>query len=111
MCPVYMCYGMTYEQFWFGDPRLTETYREYFLLKKRMDNETLWIQGAYFYNALNAVISTAFGNKREKYLSKPMDIFPKTKAEKEEEKRTKRIKLINYLNSLKIPKKDGKKEQ
>ena len=98
-----MVYGMTYDQFWYGDPWIAKTFREYYLLKRKVENENMWIQGSYFYSALQAVISTAFGKKREKYVTQPLDIFPKTKAEKDAEIRQKKYKLIRYLSSLKMP--------
>jgi len=96
---MYILYGMTYEQFWFGDPWMAKAYREAHLLRRKMVNEELWIQGLYDYHGFGAVIATAFGKKREEYVNKPFDIFPKTEMEKREEKRNQKMKLINFLSS------------
>ena len=95
---MYIVYGMTYEQFWFGDPNMVVAYREAHLLKRKMRNEELWINGLYNYNGFGAVVSTAFGKHREEYVKKPFDIFPKTETEKQLEIREERRKLIAWLN-------------
>lgn len=99
LCPVYMSYGMTYEQYWYGDPNMVKAFRDAFTLQRRMRNEDMWIQGMYIYKALEAVIGTAFGKNRIKYVEEPFDIFPKTDLEKEQENEKERQKLIDYLNS------------
>lgn len=52
MCPIYMSFGMTYDQYWFGDPWLTKYYREAYELKVKHDDEGYWRQGMYVYEAL-----------------------------------------------------------
>lgn len=96
-----MLYGMTYEQYWFGDPWMVRAYAQYYLLKRRAMNEELWLQGIYTANAFQTVLGNAFGKKKLKYLEKPLEIFEKTEAEKEQEIRDERAKLINWLNGLK----------
>ena len=92
---------MTYEQYWFGDPLMTRAYAQAYLLKRKVRNEEMWIEGIYFANALQTVLDHAF-NKHSTltYLDKPLDIFPKTQAEKEQEIRAERQKLINWLNQM-----------
>lgn len=96
---MYISYGMTWKQFWYGDPWMVKDYRDAYILKRRTENENLWLQGAYIYNAFQAVIATAFGKQREKYVEKPFDIFPKTEAEKHQERVNERNRIIRYLNS------------
>ena len=82
---------------------MTRAYAQAYLLNRRAMNEELWLEGIYFANALQTVIGNAFGkNSRLKYLDKPLDIFEKTEAEKEQEARAERQKLINYLSKLKL---------
>lgn len=108
MCPVYMAYGMTYDQYWFGDPWMVEFYRESYLLKKREKNEEAWLQGLYIYRAVRAVVASAMGGRNEKYITNPLDFLPKTKLEKKQEEINKRKKLISYLNSWITPKDEKK---
>ena len=54
-------------------------------------------------HALQSVIGTAFGKQRIKYIEKPLDLFERTKAEKNQEIRNERQRLINYLDKLRRP--------
>ena len=98
---MYMTYGMTYEQYWYGDPWMTRAYAQAYLMKRKVENENMWIMGSYIANAFGAVIANSFGKKRVEYLKKPLDIFPKTEAEKKAEVREQKRKLIEWLNGLK----------
>ena len=93
-----MTYGMTYDQFWEGDPWMVRAYAQAYLLQRRVSNEEMWLQGVYFASALQSVIGTAFGKQRIKYFEKPLEIYEKTQAEKDQEVRNERQKLINWLN-------------
>ena len=44
-CPVYISYGMTYEQFWDGDVSAHKAYREAEKLRIRKRNQERWLQG------------------------------------------------------------------
>ena len=101
LCPTYIAYGMTYEQFWYGDPWMTVSYAKAYLLKKRVLNEELWLQGIYMTHALTSVIGSAFGKKKINYITKPLDVFPKTEAEKKREILAERQRLIDSLNRWK----------
>ena len=91
---------MTYEQFWNGDPWMTRAYAQAYLLKRRLDNENAWLHGFYITRAVNTAVSNAFGNKQAKYFDKPIEIFPKTDAEKKAEIREERNKLAAWLSGL-----------
>ena len=96
-----MLYGMTYDQYWYGDPWMVRAYAQAYLLKRKVENENAWIQGAYVANAFGTVLSNAFGKKKTDYLTKPLDIFPKTEAEEQAEIREEKRKLIVWLNGMK----------
>lgn len=98
---MYIVYGMTWEQYWFGDPWIAEAYREAHILRRRMINEELWLNGMYNQSAFGAVVGSAFGKRKIDYVDKPFDIFPKTRLEKKEEERKEKAKLIAILNSWK----------
>lgn len=98
---MYITYGMTYEQYWYGDPWMVRAYAQSYLLKRKIENENAWILGAYMANAFGTVLVNAFGKKHEKYLEKPLDIFPKTESEEKAEVREERRKLITWLNGMK----------
>lgn len=79
---------------------MAKAYREAYTLRRRKENEDMWLQGMYFCKALESAIGTAFGKNKIKYVQEPFDIFPKTKLEIEQEKVKERQKLIDYLNRL-----------
>ena len=98
---MYIAYGMTYEQYWYGDPWMVRAYAQSYLIRRKIENENAWIQGAYIANAVTISIANTFGKKRVDYLKKPLDLFEKTEAEQKNEIRAERKKLIAWLNSMK----------
>ena len=100
VCPIYMLYGMTYDEFWHGDPWMAKAYKEKHLLERKQKNEEMWVNGMYQLSALSVALNNAFNKSKIKYVEKPFDIFPKTEIEKEEEKRNERQKLIDFLSRL-----------
>ena len=65
-----MLYGMSYQDFWYGDPWMAETYREYYLLKQRKDNEQMWILGAYVNDAVSVAINNCFGKFKTTHINR-----------------------------------------
>ena len=104
LCPVYMSYGMTYEQYWYGDPWSLRAYKDAHMLRRKERNLFSWLDGLYTYSALNTVLANAFASKGtppRKYLEQPLDIFPKTEAEEQAEQERKRRELVLKLTAWK----------
>lgn len=104
LCPTYMQYGMTYDDYWTGDPWAMKAYREAYMLRSRQENLMLWLQGVYTNNAVAVAIANAFrkkGSPPVKYLEKPLDIFPKTEAEEQAEMEAKQREIIMKLSAWK----------
>ena len=104
LCPYYMTYGMTYHQYWHGDPWAMKAYKQAYMLWRKQENEMLWLGGAYFMNAFSVVLGNAFSKKGtppRKYLEQPLDVFPKTEAEEMAEQEAKQRKLIAGLTAWK----------
>ena len=99
-CPTYLVYGMTYDQYWYGDPWMARAYREAFMLRQKKRNEEMWLQGAYIMNAVSTTIHNNFSNRKSDYLKEPLDIYPKTEAEKREEIRREKLKLVQQLSMI-----------
>jgi hypothetical protein len=93
-------YGMSYEQFWEGDPWMVKDYAEKHLLERKMKNEEMWIHGAYMLEAVSVALANGFSKRREKYLEKPFEIFAKTEVEKELERIEARRKLVEHLDMI-----------
>lgn len=86
--PYYLSIGMTYEQYWDDDCTLVKYYREADKLKQESANQTAWLQGMYFYDALIRVspVLMAFapkGTKPVSYMNEPYPISKKDIAEAE----------------------------
>ena len=84
--PYYLSIGMTYEQFWEGDPSLTKYYRKADEMRTEKMNMEKWLQGMYIYEALCDVspVLNAFakkGTKPHPYVDKPYPITNKQRAE------------------------------
>lgn len=44
--------GMGYDEFWEKDVELAKFYREAWKLRQKQENQRLWLQGAYIYEAI-----------------------------------------------------------
>lgn len=93
---------MSYDQFWYGNPNLVIAYREAHKLAIELDNQKLWLQGLYIHNAVGVLLANMFkgkGSTPEKYIEKPIDLFPREKTEAE--KIAQRNKVIQSLSMYK----------
>ena len=94
LCPDYMAMGMSWDEYWYGDPLMTIAYRKAYELKSKSRNHDAWLQGMYIYEALVDVapILRAFSkeSKPTPYPDKPYALTEeeaKKRKEKEEVKR------------------------
>lgn len=85
--PHYLAMGMSSDEFWLKDVCLAKAYRQSDEIRKDRENEKLWLQGAYIYDALQRVapLYQLGGGKSEPYPSEP---YPRTEKQcKEAEER------------------------
>lgn len=92
-----MAIGMSYDEYWYGHPELVIFYKQAYDCRRKEENQKLWLNGIYMQKA----IRSAFDPKKDKYPEKPLDIYPKTEAEKVAEVKENRQKVIEYLNMFK----------
>jgi len=81
--PQYLSIGMTYDQFWHGEPELVKYFRDAQKMRESRENYNMWMQGAYIYNAIISVASQVYADKGKKghpYMEHPI---PLTKEEME----------------------------
>lgn len=87
-CPDYLAMGMTWEEYWHGDPCMTRYFLKAHEMKRQEKNFELWLQGAYVYEALVDVapLLHAFSKnpRPQKYPSEP---YALTKKEIEAKKK------------------------
>ena len=92
---------MSADEYWHGSPELTQAYRKAYRIRKEERNYELWLQGLYFYNALNVALSNILDPKsKAQYVSEPIKIFPPTKEELEEQARKEAIELKKRLDAF-----------
>ena len=107
ICPYLMAMGVSYDEFWYKDPDIAKFALKAHKIRKKEENERLWLQGFYFYIALCDVapVLNAFakkGTKVEKYLQQPLALTEEERAHREEIARQNRLftlkqKLINSV--------------
>ncbi len=62
---------MSAEEFWQGDPRLAESYREAYKIQRDRKNQQLWLQGLYFLKALGCAVH---GSEKSPYPDEPVPL-------------------------------------
>lgn len=107
--PHYLYMGMTPEQFWEGDSNLVVAYRKAFEMKQEADNERLWLQGAYIYDAISRLVPIMHpfakkGTKAEPYLDKPYPLKEGNTEDKPEDKNIKqgKVKALEWMQERMI---------
>ena len=88
-----MAIGMTYEQYWYGDPMMAKSFYKAHKMRQEMQNELAWVNGLYTYQALKATVGNLMNKKTDKpneYPSNPIDFGSKketvkTEAEEDQE--------------------------
>lgn len=100
LCPIYMGYGMSYDEFWYGDPYRAKFYRDTYIIQMKHKDEEFWMQGMYIYDALCRVspILHAFSKSGTKPLPYPKQPYMAEadimKSEEEKERQIENERLI-----------------
>ena len=116
-CPILMSMGMSYDEFWNGDVEIAKYYIEANKIKKRTDNEKLWLQGMYIYDAIICASPTLGWSPKEPlpYPSTPYALDEDTEKEynkivdekREKENKENFLKFMNAFNSQRKENSDG----
>lgn len=96
--PYYLSIGMTYDQYWHGEPQLVKAYHEAQELKIERMNYEKWLQGLYVYQGIGALVPilNPFSKKKkaDEYPKEPLIISERARKRKEIEKGN---KTANFL--------------
>lgn len=103
-----MAIGMSFAEYWEGDPKLAQYYRKAYLIKQEEINNNAWLQGMYIYDAVSTALHNALrGMGKSKppirdYASKPYEFKNKvkTKAEKEQEVKIEQQKAATWMENF-----------
>ena len=93
--------GMTYEQYWYDDPYLINSFIKAEEIRQIRKNNELWLQGYYVYQAVGSLVPVlnpfSKEHKAKKYLEAPVPI---TELEREEYQAKRNKKIMAKLDSL-----------
>lgn len=96
ICPYYMNYGMTWDEFWYGSVDRLQGYWQKHQFAVEQRNQELWLQGLY----IRAAVASCLDNKA-KYPDKPHRITPMTEAEQDAENKRKVEQMREQLKEIK----------
>ena len=103
-CPFYLAIGMSYAEYWEGDPSLARYYRKAYKIKQDEVNHNAWLHGLYIYDAVSTAIYNALkgkNKKAEKYAEKPYEFQrEKTEAEKAKEVEVEQRKALAWMENF-----------
>lgn len=96
ICPYYMSWGMTWDEFWYESIDRLQAYWQanQFSIERR--NQELWLQGLYIRSAVASCL-----DKKFKYPEKPQRVTEMTDAEAEAESKRKLEHMRAVLNEHK----------
>lgn len=94
-----MSIGMTYDEFWHGEPSMVRAYRKAWEIKKHNEEYDRWRLGYYVYTSLLCVapVLRAFTKgdvKPGNYPNQPFPLTEKEAQEREEQEHTERMKRM-----------------
>ena len=109
-CPIFMSYGMSYDEFWYDDVCKARYYLKAYKQKLKQKDMELWEQGMYIYELLLEVapILRPFSKAEPlPYTEKPHHMLieeqkdeEKQKELSEQQKETERLKAQIWLNNF-----------
>ena len=96
ICPYYMNYGMTWDEFWYESIDRLQGYWQKHQFAVEQRNQELWLQGLYIRSAVASCL-----DKKNKYPDKPHRITKMTEAEQDAENKRKVEQMREQLNEIK----------
>ena len=103
LCAYYMAMGVPCSEFWDGDYTLLKFYVHKHKIAVEQKNEELWLQGAYFYEAIATALANAFSkHSNAKYPEKPHRLTELS----EEEKKIEQEKMVENFRAQLIAARD-----
>lgn len=91
--------GMSYDQYWYHDPKELLLFIKAESIRQRKRNNEMWLQGAYIYQAIGALIPVlnpfSKEHRAKPYLKQPIPITEEERADIEREKYE---RFVNYMH-------------
>lgn len=98
ICPYYLMYGMSWEEFWYGSIDQFSHYWQKHQFETEKRNQELWLQGLYIEQAVAAVLDS---KHKTRYPEKPYRITEMTEAEREADNKRKVEQMREQLLGIK----------
>ena len=103
--PFYLAIGMSFAEYWTGDPSLVRYYRKAYEIKQEQINNNAWLQGLYIYDAVSTAMHNALRDKKTStrdYAKKPYEFKhrEKTEAEKAKEVEIEQQKAAAWMKNF-----------
>ena len=96
-----MALGVSADEYWNGDYTMLKYYVKRHKIAVEQQNEQLWLQGVYFYDALSAALSQAFSkHSTARYPDKPYRLTQMSEVEQELENKKKVEEFRSQLEAL-----------
>lgn len=86
-CPQLMAMGMSYDEYWNGDPKIATYYIKAHEIQVENNNFMAWLNGVYTAKALDSVVGNMFSKKnsqKHEYFKEPIPITEHMKEQQEE---------------------------
>lgn len=94
-----MSIGMTYDEFWNQDVAMVRVFRKADELKRRRQNEALWMQGIYIRDALLSTVGNMFSAKGSKPMVYPKEPYPVTAEQTAEKERVEQKRMEERMKA------------
>ena len=106
--PFYLAIGMSYAEYWEGDPSLVRYFRKAYKIRQEQENNNAWLQGLYVYDAISTALHNVMrGMAKSKppakdYAKQPYELYKKekTKAELAKEVEIEQEKAAAWMENL-----------
>ena len=115
-----MAIGMTYDEYWYGDPMMVRAYYKAEKLRREQADEDAWLAGQYMISALNATVVNLFrkpGQAPAEYPKEPVSLTQKRQKQLEKSERGREQEAVwakawmdSFVQAGKNFKKRSKKE-
>ena len=96
ICPYYLSYGMTWDEFWYGSLDRLAAYWQAHQFSIESRNQEMWLQGLYIRLAVASCM-----DKKFKYPDKPHRLTAMTEAEQDAENKRKVEQMRQQLLEIK----------
>ena len=96
ICPYYLSYGMSWDEFWNESPERLQAYWQANQYSIERRNQELWLQGLYIRSAVASCL-----DKKSKYPENPPRITPMTEEEQKAENQRRIANMRAFLEERK----------